>query len=355
MRCFVVALALLASVVLPLRAQERPQEREGERMREGMQDAKKGDTEIRVYLMEKDRRSVDIAGISAKLTLTPTAGGKPQTVTLESVTARIGGPVPGAREGDEGILGDGRMQQPKADGEYGLGEQQPQGNGHRAMGDQEQPSMEIGMHGGQIKTMNGYSVELVSLSMPGAVPQPGMQEQPKERLPEGLEEMSYFRGIVDLKAPPEAQRPGMERGLPQWTAEVSFNIRGDTKTVRGFQIPFFGSLNTVVMMAEKHVGLAEQSLRSNNLQEVRRHAQHLVWILEQARIPQGKAEIDKSRQQVLEAARKIETTAAANKKEDVQKAVSDFRTKLGELQRHARSTEQGREQQPLQKERELRY
>ncbi|MBI4566425.1 MAG: hypothetical protein HY716_17215 [Planctomycetes bacterium] len=176
--------------------------------REGQQPpgGKTAEEEIRIYLLEKGGKAVDLKGITAEIVLESKMG-KTETLKAEPVLAKDA-PKDLPRETPRDMPGGDRP-------------------GQEPRGGQEQ---QTGKHGGQVVPMENYLVEFLvaKKEKEGEKKAPDHPQGQDKDLGKKEVTESYFRAPL-----PEAI--GRE-----FTASVNFDIRGQKMTAKGFKHPWKG-------------------------------------------------------------------------------------------------------------------
>jgi hypothetical protein len=316
---------VLCGLLLPLAAQE------GERRTEDQDKTTaqdKGKCEVRAFILDRENREIDLGNTSVNLQVTALGTTVPRTLTMERVVGT--GVEPKSRPRGNGL-------------------QEERRNGQAPERTQQQPV--IGRHGGEVKTVDNYHVELVLTHVvekplerdrTDAEKLPDDRGIPKER--DGALCETYFKVVVPGEvywcghASHEAtQVPGrcaicnfdrtMQINLI--TADVAIRRDGLTSTARGFKLPYFGNMGWAGAQLEREFTELDCAIKSNDMTAVRTHARRVVSILENVPAMTDKPETNRARQEALTAARKLDTGGLTS--EEASKCLDELRTKARRL------------------------
>ncbi len=263
-------------------------------------DAGKG--EIRVYVADKDKKTVDPKDLSVTVVLEP-KGAPKRTLKTELVA-------------------------PKGDAKAGIG------------------------HGGEVLEAEPYHVEMVVVK-PHAH---GKEEGKGHDDDKAVDATPYFKAATDLTAyscgmagHPTLDKPGKCTQCPmtakpinlEFSAVVIFKVGSETKNVRGFQYPpavpkdFSGALAKI----EEHLKAIDGLIAANDLDKVHSSAEKISHVAEglPALAPKDdKAEVEKVAKEIVALFKEIDDAADAGKKAETVTVVGKYRSKVAELKKHAK-------------------
>jgi hypothetical protein len=258
-------------------AQEKEHEHDKKHEEKG---ASKG--EVRIYLADKDKKPVDLAGVTATLFIEP-KGGTRKTLKLEAVSPK---------------------------GEKKL----------------------AASHGGDVVAMEGYQVEFVVVKEHGEHAEGEKAEHhEKEHKAEAHEHgdgTPYFKADVDLKA------------YSDFSAAVIFKIKGETKNAKGFQYPpavpkdYKGAVSRI----EEHLKQIDDLIKANDLEKVHAVAEKISQVCEKLPALADKdhrALVEKTSKEVIALFKEIDEAADAGKKAETVAVANQYKAKVAELKKHA--------------------
>ncbi len=272
---------IVAFAASPAFAQEKKHEHEKKREEKA---ASKG--EVRVYLADKDKKPVDITGVTASLLIEP-KGGKRTTLKMEAVS-------------------------PKGEKKAGTG------------------------HGGDVVAMDGYQVELVVVKEHAEHAEGGKAEHHEKgheaEAHEHADGTPYFEAELDLKANSE------------FSAVVIFKIKGETKNAKGFQYPpaipkdYKGAVSKI----EEHLKQIDDLIKTSDLEKVHGVAEKISQVCE--KLPalaekEHRTEVEKTSKEIIALFKEIDEAADAGKKEETIKVADTYKAKVAQLKKHVTGKE----------------
>lgn len=275
--------ALLAAAGLAWGIQEIPPGRDRGQEEEKPGVRKMAHGEIRVYLLDKDKKPVDLKDVTASLTIEDKTGLK-RTLPLQLVTPKAGEASPAGPEGQlrevEGGQFWAKMFVMKPDAvEKKPGERRPGQKGDDLYGDD------------------------------------------KKRAPKAQELTGpYFKAELTK-----------EEWTAEFTADVVFRIKGETKTARGFSFPFpeAGNGDAAADHVRNDLKALEGQLRAGDYDKAKASVEHLIECVQQVtpeRQPGDAAEVEKKKQDCMDACRELKAAMDTGKKDTIDSAFSKCRT-----------------------------
>jgi len=268
---------IVAFAASPAIAQEKQHKHEKEHEEKA---ASKG--EVRVYLADKNKKPVDLAGVTATLLIEP-KGGARKTLKLEAVS-------------------------PKGEKKAGMG------------------------HGGEVLAMDGYQVEFVVVKEHGEHAEGSKAEHHekghKEEAHEHADGAPYFRAALDLEASRE------------FSAVVIFKIKGETKNAKGFQYPpaVPNDYKGAVSRIEEHLKQIDDLIKSGDLEKVHGVAEKISHVCEQLPALAEKdhrTSVEKASKEIIALFKEIDEAADSGKKEETVGVANKYKAKVAELKKNA--------------------
>lgn len=230
------------------------------------------EAEVRVYLADKDRKPVSLVGVGATVVLTAADGTRKVRKTTRVV--------------------------PPAGQTTGLG------------------------HGGEVRAMGDYLVELVVHKPHGEHGDEEHGHQKKDGTP-------YFRlkvGFDEL----------------HFSAVVIFSIGGKTHNVKGFEYPpaVPDNYEDAVARVEEHLKAIQALMDSNELEKVHAVAEKISYVCE--KLPElaphdDRADVEKICKAVISLFSEIDEAADAGKKRETIQVFSKYKRQVAELRKHVKA------------------
>lgn len=254
-------IALFAGAILAASAQEIPPGRDT-----GKQDDQKtlqtSQGEVRVYLLDREKKPVDLKDITASLMLEDKTGVK-KTVPMQLVTPKADEKTTVGYEGQlrevEGGQHWAEMVVVKGDLKPGFKEKEEPG---RRNGTPEDKKLEEKPPGGDKSGLDERPFQFGE-KKPGEPQDRPLKGQEKRHTYTG----SYFK--ADL---------GKEDWPAEFSASVVFRIKGETKTARGFKFPFLamGNGDGASAHAQNDLQALEGQIRAGDWEKAHATVDHLL-------------------------------------------------------------------------------
>lgn len=261
---------------------------------------KNGLCEVRVYVTGIEERPVDLTQMSATLVLKPADGSRSTSVKMTRVDGR-------------------NVDRPRKDRIEG-----------------------IGPHGGEVKTVGIYEVELVLLHSPVSKADPANPVKPepaKEEANPLLDGAPYFTATYNkmiywcgakghetsfgagecgpCKQPRTARRN-------KCTADVNLQIGNQSQIAAGFVLAAYGYTKFGWDSVDFHLMEVADALQTDDFNTARQHAAHLKRIVDRC----GSAEMKKD---LLMEVDRLDSALLAGRKEDATKSIESIRRMIEPL------------------------
>lgn len=264
---------------------------------EKKQESTKG--EIRVYLADKDKKPVDLKGVTASILVEP-KGATRKVIKGELVT-------------------------PKGDKKVGIG------------------------RGGDVVEMESYNVEFLVVREHRGHEEKGHGEEHKDE-----DSTPYFKTEIDLRGyacgmegHPVLDKPGKCTKCPmelklvdlEFMAVVIFKINGETKNAKGFQYPpaIPSNYKDAVAKIEEHLKSIDDLIKGNDLDKVHAVAEKISRVcgkLSKLAPKDSQGEVEKVCKEIIALFKEIDEAADAGKKSETVKVTEKYRAKIAELRKH---------------------
>jgi len=261
------------------------------------EEEERAQAEIRVYLADKEKRPVDLKGITATVVLEPQAGGK-RTLRTKVVA--------------------------------------PEGSKKEGLG-----------HGGDVREMGDYLVEFAVVKPHAQHGEDGHGHEQKDGTPyfgvtiDGLGYTCSMHPDVLLEKPGECTKCSMKT-IPvklEFTAVVIFRIGGETLNVKGFQYPpaVPDNYEDAVARIEEHLETIQGLIDSGDLEKVHAIAEKISHVCE--KLPDlaphdEESEVGKICDTVIGLFNEIDAAADAGKKNETIEVFEKYRSQVAALKKH---------------------
>ncbi|MBI2932635.1 MAG: hypothetical protein HYY16_13385 [Planctomycetes bacterium] len=294
-----------------------------------------GQYEARVFLLDKSGKSVDLAGITAMLTIQPKEGEK-RTIRMEIT-----------KPGPLSPMGSMPRSDPRA-----IAQEQPRSG--------EGAKLEHAVCG-QVKEMDNYLVEFVvvpgGISLRDVEKGLGIERGGDRRAPEEPEAMIQEHGMLhDHGGPYFRAELGREIIAPNqpvnFKSDVQFTIQGETKWAKGFDYPL-GLYKDVSGNLTKELNKVKELIQNNQWdkvielsRKVKRSVEAfpMLWFEKD----QDRTEFEKARSECVTATEQVTSAAESKNKDLLLKSIDRCKDKLDELSDQAKDAKGARLEVSLQ-------